>query len=200
MRGRVWGTTVCTVAVASCFSDCPLTDFSIDLGALTADAGFWLRDAGALLVEAGLGTVRFAQREAGMASAQSAGGELERYDVGCDEVYEWKQSSGYATDVTTNFYARAHVDSTEDIVAVDVRLCNREVFGQDATKPTCADGFACTGASAPEPTECVVQTGAELGPNFVRASCGSHALSTYSGTQSEHGSRWRTVHMVVRRR
>jgi hypothetical protein len=200
MRGRLWGSAVCAVAVASCFSDCPLTDFSIDLGSLTADAGLWLRDAGALLVEAGTGTIRIAQRADGSARAQSADSELERYDVACDEVYEWKQSSGDATDVTTNYYARAHVDNTEDIVAVDVRLCNRELFGRDADGPACSDGFACTGRTGPEPTECVVQTGAELGPNFVRASCGSHALATSADAQSERGSRWNTVHIVVRRR
>lgn len=198
MSRRLWGTTVFAVTVASCFSDCPLTDFSIDLGALTADAGFLLRDAGALLIEAGIGTVRFAQRADGAARAQTSG-ELERYDMTCDEVYEWKQSSGYATDVKTNYYARAKVDSTEDVVAVEVRLCNRELFGADEAAPPCADGFACAGRSEPEPTECIARSGAELGPNFVRVSCGTRAQSTYGETTSDKGSRWQTVHIVVRR-
>ncbi len=198
MNRRPWGTAVCTVAFASCFSDCPLTDFSIDLGSLAADAGYWLRDAGARLAEAGTSTVRIAKRMDGSAQAQSDA--LERYDVSCDESYEWKQSADFATDVTTNFYARAQVDNTDDIVGVDVRLCDREVFGSDDTTPACADGFACTGASGPDPTACIVRNVAELGPNFVRAGCGSRAQSTYADTQSERGSRWRSVHIVVRRR
>jgi hypothetical protein len=173
-----------------------LDELSFDIGKLTADAGLWLRDAGSLLLEAGAGTQRFAQRADGSAQAQSA--DNEHYFVGCDELYERTQSSGYASDVTTHYSARARVDHTDDIVAVDVRLCNRELFGSE--QPACSDGFACTGSDGPEPTDCIVQPGAELGPNFVRASCGTRALSAYADTHSERGSRWQDVHFVVRRR
>jgi hypothetical protein len=183
---------------AACAVDCPLPDLTVDLGALGADAGWLLRDAGTWMIDAGKGMISVGHRADASAKAQYD--DYEHYDVNCDEAYEFTQSGVAGADVTTSYFARAVVDSTEDIVSVDVKLCDRETFGEQTAKPLCAQGFACSGSNGPEPTECVVQTGAELGPNFVRASCGYRASSNYAGGQFERGSRYQTVHIVVRRR